>query len=168
MAPRIAEARAAAVAALGERLADAPEGPFARAALALEGGEAGDLAACARRATPPPAAPFPGRTAPTSPSPMSARPSPPPVLDRRAEGAADRPDPRSCRPRRRRATGRRPILLLDEIAAHLDPARRAALFERLGAAGGQVWMTGTEPALFAEIAGGSSRFEVENGTVRGR
>ena len=45
--------------------------------------------------------------------------------------------------------GQRPILLLDEVAAHLDPGRRAALFERLAAAGGQVWMTGTEPQLFA-------------------
>ena len=48
-------------------------------------------------------------------------------------------------------TGRRPILLLDEIAAHLDPKRRAALFERLAAAGGQVWMTGTERGPFAGI-----------------
>src|SRR3546814_6393832 len=40
--------------------------------------------------------------------------------------------------------GRRPVLLLDEVAAHLDPRRRAALFERLAAGGGQVWMTGTE------------------------
>jgi DNA replication and repair protein RecF len=46
--------------------------------------------------------------------------------------------------------GQRPILLLDEVAAHLDPLRRAALFDRLAAAGGQVWMTGTEAAPFAE------------------
>lgn len=45
----------------------------------------------------------------------------------------------------------RPILLLDEVAAHLDPLRREALFERLEARGGQVWMTGTEPAPFAAI-----------------
>jgi DNA replication and repair protein RecF len=47
--------------------------------------------------------------------------------------------------------GTPPILLLDEIAAHLDPSRRAALFERLAATGAQVWMTGTEPALFDGI-----------------
>jgi DNA replication and repair protein RecF len=42
---------------------------------------------------------------------------------------------------------RRPrLLLLDEIAAHLDPLRRAALYERLAASGAQVWMTGTEMA----------------------
>jgi DNA replication and repair protein RecF len=47
--------------------------------------------------------------------------------------------------------GTPPILLLDEIAAHLDPSRRAALFERLAATGAQVWMTGTEAALFDGI-----------------
>jgi DNA replication and repair protein RecF len=47
--------------------------------------------------------------------------------------------------------GTPPILLLDEIAAHLDPARRAALFERLAATGAQVWMTGTEAGLFDGI-----------------
>ena len=47
--------------------------------------------------------------------------------------------------------GAPPILLLDEVAAHLDPARRAALFARLAETGAQVWMTGTEPALFDGI-----------------
>lgn len=47
--------------------------------------------------------------------------------------------------------GTPPTLLLDEIAAHLDPSRRAALFERLAATGAQVWMTGTEAALFDGI-----------------
>jgi DNA replication and repair protein RecF len=46
--------------------------------------------------------------------------------------------------------GRAPVLLLDEVAAHLDPARRTALFARLAPLG-QVWMTGTERALFAAI-----------------
>ena len=49
-------------------------------------------------------------------------------------------------------TGRRPVLLLDEVAAHLDPARRAALFDRL-AGRGQVWMTGAEEGLFTAIGG---------------
>lgn len=47
--------------------------------------------------------------------------------------------------------GMPPILLLDEIAAHLDPSRRAALFERLAATRAQVWMTGTEASLFDGI-----------------
>lgn len=44
----------------------------------------------------------------------------------------------------------RPVLLLDEVAAHLDPARRAALFRRLDGVG-QIWMTGTEAALFDAV-----------------
>jgi DNA replication and repair protein RecF len=55
-------------------------------------------------------------------------------------------------------TGQRgtpPILLLDEVAAHLDPSRRAALFDRLAATGAQVWMTGTEAALFDGIGPGA-------------
>lgn len=50
-------------------------------------------------------------------------------------------------------TARPPILLLDEVAAHLDPRRRAALFERLETLRGQVWLTGTERALFDGIGG---------------
>ena len=56
-----------------------------------------------------------------------------------------------------RLRGARPVLLLDEVAAHLDPLRRAALFERLHAAGGQAWLTGTEAALFADLPGGADR-----------
>jgi DNA replication and repair protein RecF len=62
-------------------------------------------------------------------------------------------------------TGRRPILLLDEIAAHLDPSRRGALFERLAGEGGQVWMTATEPGLFAGIGTGATWLEVRAGAV---
>ena len=46
-------------------------------------------------------------------------------------------------------TGFAPVLLLDEVVAHLDPDRRAALYEAL-ALGAQVWMTGADPAAFAE------------------
>ena len=60
--------------------------------------------------------------------------------------------------------GAPPILLLDEVAAHLDPRRRATLFDRLRGRG-QVWMTATEPALFADIGPSASRFHVEGGTV---
>jgi DNA replication and repair protein RecF len=55
------------------------------------------------------------------------------------------------------------ILLLDEVAAHLDPGRRAALFDRLQGRG-QVWMTATEAALFDGI-GVASRFAVRPGHV---
>lgn len=61
--------------------------------------------------------------------------------------------------------GRPPVLLLDEVAAHLDPARRAALFAR--AAGvGQVWLTGTEAGLFDGIATDATRFHVADGRVQ--
>jgi len=61
--------------------------------------------------------------------------------------------------------GRPPILLLDEVAAHLDPARRAALFDRLAATGGQVWMTGTESELFSAL-NTATRLHVEQGRIR--
>ena len=64
-----------------------------------------------------------------------------------------------------RARGSRPILLLDELAAHLDPSRRAALFDRLAASGGQVWMTGTEVSLFEGMPGEARLITVEHGTV---
>jgi len=51
------------------------------------------------------------------------------------------------------ARGAPPILLLDEVAAHLDPERRGALFEMLADGGSQVWMTGTEASLFDGISG---------------
>ncbi|CAN5196641.1 DNA replication/repair protein RecF [soil metagenome] len=60
--------------------------------------------------------------------------------------------------------GRAPVLLLDEVAAHLDPARRAALFARLAATGGQTWMTGTESGLFTDL-GPATRLHVEAGQV---
>jgi DNA replication and repair protein RecF len=62
----------------------------------------------------------------------------------------------------------RPILLLDEVAAHLDPQRRAALFDKLAERGGQVWLTGTEPALFSDIPDSARHFEVADGAVRQR
>jgi DNA replication and repair protein RecF len=59
--------------------------------------------------------------------------------------------------------GEPPILLLDEVAAHLDPKRRAALFARLEDRG-QIWMTATEPPLFDGI-GTASRFHVQPGQI---
>lgn len=48
-------------------------------------------------------------------------------------------------------SGIAPLVLLDEVAAHLDPRRRHALFEALGKLNSQVWMTGADPALFADL-----------------
>jgi DNA replication and repair protein RecF len=50
------------------------------------------------------------------------------------------------------ASGRRPLLLLDEVAAHLDATRRAALFDIITDLGVQAWMTGTDVALFEALA----------------
>jgi DNA replication and repair protein RecF len=62
-------------------------------------------------------------------------------------------------------TGFAPLLLLDEVVAHLDPARRAALYDALSALGAQVWMTGADPAVFGDIVGRAQVLEVRNGTV---
>lgn len=56
--------------------------------------------------------------------------------------------------------GAPPILLLDEVAAHLDADRRAALYDEVCALGAQAFMTGTGPELFAELATRASHFEV--------
>ncbi|HEU0220953.1 MAG TPA: DNA replication/repair protein RecF, partial [Paracoccaceae bacterium] len=60
--------------------------------------------------------------------------------------------------------GAPPILLLDEVAAHLDAGRRAALYEELAALGAQSWLTGTGPELFADLGPSALRFAVADGT----
>lgn len=62
-------------------------------------------------------------------------------------------------------TGRPRLLLLDEVAAHLDPVRRAALFGRLRAGTAQVWLTGTELAPFEDILGEAAVWQVSGGAV---
>ncbi len=63
-------------------------------------------------------------------------------------------------------TGFAPVLLLDEVTAHLDPGRRAALFEALAQLGAQTFMTGADALLFSEISGRGQVFEVDPGLVR--
>ena len=65
-------------------------------------------------------------------------------------------------------TGIVPLLLLDEVVAHLDPVRRAALFAELGKLGAQVWLTGADPASFAELGSSGEIFDVENGRISRR
>lgn len=60
-------------------------------------------------------------------------------------------------------TGRPALLLLDEVAAHLDPVRREALFDRLRAGGAQVWLTGTELPPFDAILGEAAIWHVSEG-----
>ena len=62
--------------------------------------------------------------------------------------------------------GAPPVLLLDEVAAHLDENRRGALFDLLHALGGQVWMTGTDAALFSAAQNRAQFWSVEAGAIR--
>jgi DNA replication and repair protein RecF len=162
----IMEARQRTIDGLGGWLNRQPEGPFARAAVAIEQG--GDLAALRSFRARDAAA---GRTLN---GPHRAD-----LLVRHID--KDQPADR-CSTGEQKALllnitlahadlvaaqrGMRPILLLDEVAAHLDPSRRAALFERLAVGGGQVWMTGTEPALFADAPKETQRLTVSGGTLR--
>ena len=56
--------------------------------------------------------------------------------------------------------GAPPILLLDEVAAHLDADRRAALYDEICALGAQAWMTGTGPELFSDLGDRAQYLEV--------
>lgn len=161
----LAEARSETVAMLAERLREAPDGPFARAGLALEGGGEDLERELARTRARDSAA---GRTL---------------AGPHRTDLAVTHLDKRQpaglCSTGEQKAlllsivlahadlvadrAGRRPILLLDEVAAHLDPRRRAALFERLKAGGGQVWMTGTELGLFAGLSAEVTFFAIGQG-----
>ena len=62
--------------------------------------------------------------------------------------------------------GAPPILLLDEVAAHLDETRRAALYDLLIGLGGQVWLTGTDQNLFSAIENRAQFFEVRNSQLQ--
>lgn len=58
-------------------------------------------------------------------------------------------------------TGQAPVLLLDEVAAHLDPRRRAALYDEICALRCQCFLTGTEAALFADLGARGQQFVVQ-------
>ncbi|SLN21601.1 DNA replication and repair protein RecF [Oceanibacterium hippocampi] len=63
---------------------------------------------------------------------------------------------------RRRAV---PLLLFDEVTAHLDAGRRAALLDEIIALGAQAWLTGTDRSLFEGFDGAAQFFKVEDGSV---
>ena len=65
-------------------------------------------------------------------------------------------------------TGITPLLLLDEVVAHLDPNRRKALLEELAKLGAQVWLTGADPTAFAEIGLSGDIFDVDSGRIARR
>lgn len=161
-------ARAALVDALSHALAAAPETLFARPHLTLEGWAEDDLGSILRSSRARDAAA--GRTL-----------SGPHRVDLIVTHAAKGEAAARCSTGEQKALlfsiilahadlvsearGMRPLLLLDEVAAHLDPLRRAALFDQLAERGGQVWMTGTEPALFAELGPDALRIDVVNGLL---
>ncbi|MBB3904258.1 DNA replication and repair protein RecF [Methylobacterium brachythecii] len=62
-------------------------------------------------------------------------------------------------------SGLAPLILLDEVAAHLDPRRRAGLYDALDALSGQVWMTGADPALFSELGERADIVRVADGRI---
>jgi len=162
-------ARRGAVAALAERLADQPEGPFARAGLTLDGwhGEGEILLRTLAE----------GRRRDAAAGRTLAGPH---RTDLLVTHLGKHQSAHLCSTGEQKAlllglvlahaelvaerTGRAPILLLDEVAAHLDPSRRHALFERL-AGKGQVWMTGTEPGLFEGLPADTSWFAVADGRI---
>lgn len=160
----LGEARARTVAALDAQLADVPDDEFARAEIRLDGWQDGNLAAqlagnrrrdsAAGRATEGPHRQdlVVYHRAKQIPAGQSSTGEQKALLLGLVLGHAELVAERRGEP---------PILLLDEVAAHLDPRRRAALFARLERHG-QVWMTATESALFDGI-GSATRFHVEQG-----
>ena len=64
--------------------------------------------------------------------------------------------------------GYAPVLLLDDVIAYLDPARRRALYDRLERLGAQVWMTGADPAAFSDVAARAQVFEISPGRAEPR
>ncbi|HEX5238093.1 MAG TPA: DNA replication/repair protein RecF [Sphingomicrobium sp.] len=162
----IAAARERTIEGLEKALANAPEDQFARASVAVDGWQGGDLSgslrenrsrdSAAARATEGPhrqdlavvhrAKQMPAASSSTGEQKALLLG----LVLAHAELVAER-------------RGEPPILLLDEVAAHLDPKRRAALFGRLEGRG-QVWMTATEASLFDGI-GEASRFHIAPGSV---
>lgn len=62
-------------------------------------------------------------------------------------------------------TGVAPVLLLDEVAAHLDAERRAALYDEICVLGAQAWLTGADPGLFEALEGRARFFSVAQGSI---
>ncbi|MBH1992060.1 MAG: DNA replication/repair protein RecF [Sphingomonadaceae bacterium] len=164
----LAEARADLIARLGVVLADQPDAPFARPRIAIEG-EEGEGALSERLGRERRRDAAAGRTL-----------SGPHRDDLSVIHVAKGQAAALCSTGEQKALllsillahaalvaadrGQPPVLLLDEVAAHLDPLRRAALFERLDATGGQVWMTGTESPLFSDLRS-ATRLAVTAGHV---
>ena len=165
----LAQGRARTIAAVAAALAELPDEPFARPALAYAAGgprDLSDLAAALRE----------GRRRDR----QAARTLVGPHRDDLEVVMAGKAAPAAlCSTGEQKAMliaitlahaelaakGRPGLLLLDEVAAHLDPLRREALFARLRSGGAQVWLTGTERAPFADIQNEAAMWEVSGGAV---
>jgi DNA replication and repair protein RecF len=170
---RLAEARERALAALSQRLEAQPEGPFARAGVSLDRwrpvsqeaeerlkrdlkeGRGKDAAAGRALVGPHRTDLIVTHLGKSQPAERCSTGEQKALLLAIVLAHADLVAERA---------GRRPILLLDEVAAHLDPSRREALFDRLASGGGQVWMTGTERSLFGGLSD-ATWLEVGGGQV---
>ena len=156
-------------AALAGRLEAQPEGPFARAALALDGWTSTDSLQPLLKA---------GRARDAAAGRTLAGPH---RVDLKVTHLAKQQAAERCSTGEQKALllgiilahaelvaeqrGQPPVLLLDEVAAHLDPLRRANLFDRLSTMQAQVWMTGTEQSLFSEAPAVATRYTVRDGSV---
>jgi DNA replication and repair protein RecF len=165
----VAEARAALVARLGTALAALPEAPFARPALAYAAGGPGredELVAAlrderrrdraAQRTLTGPhrddlAVTLASKNQPAAECSTGEQKAMLIAITLAHAGLLDGTTPR--------------LLLLDEVAAHLDPLRREALFARLREGQAQVWLTGTELAPFDAIAGEAAVWRVSDGAA---
>ncbi|WP_097092423.1 DNA replication/repair protein RecF [Novosphingobium sp. Chol11] len=166
---QLSVARADLVARLGGELEGQADEPFARPLLAIEGEDGGGAPLAQRLARERRRDAAAGRTL-----------SGPHRQDLAVNHAAKRQAAALCSTGEQKALllsillahaalvaghrGQPPVLLLDEVAAHLDPSRRAALFDRLTETGGQVWMTGTEDSLFNDLSS-ATRLTVTSGRV---
>jgi DNA replication and repair protein RecF len=163
----LVQARGRTVEALTGAMAGLPEDDFPRAALALDGWEAGDLGSTLRA----------NRSRDSSAGRATEGPHRQDLIITHV--AKNQPAARGSTGEQKalllglvlahaelvaERRGAPPVLLLDEVAAHLDPDRRAALFVRLEDRG-QVWMTATEASLFDAIGSNATRFHVESGTI---
>jgi DNA replication and repair protein RecF len=163
----VAEARAETVGSLQERLTHEPEDDFARASIATGGSHEGDLQSLLRAS----------RDRDSAAGRALVGPHREDLIVRHAGKDMDAAQSSTGEQKAlllglvlahadlvTERRGKPPILLLDEVAAHLDPKRRSALFERLEGRG-QVWMTATEASLFDGI-GAATRFQVEPGKAQ--
>jgi DNA replication and repair protein RecF len=165
----IAQARAQVLELLNEQIAQTADGPFAKASLAIDGGCNNALLATQLAQ---------GRARDAAAGRTLAGPH---RADLQVMHRAKGQPAGQCSTGEQKAlllgiilthaelvarhSGRQPILLLDEVAAHLDAVRRASLFARLEEGGGQVWITGTDAEPFAAITQNAKRFYVEEAKI---